>query len=53
MSQNEGLGDLATKLNGQRLHVIVKDSAGKPVGNLHHRLYRIRLNKDGYQLPAK
>ena len=34
LSQMRGLGDLPDKLNGQRLMVIVKDGAGKPVGNV-------------------
>jgi hypothetical protein len=38
MSQNQGLGDLTTKLNGQRVLVIVKDGAGKPVGNARVKL---------------
>jgi hypothetical protein len=38
MSQNQGLGDLTTKLKGQRLMVIVKDGAGKPVGNARVKL---------------
>lgn len=38
MSQNRELGDLPAKLQGQRLLVIVKNAAGKPVGNARIKL---------------
>jgi hypothetical protein len=38
MSQIQGLGDLPAKLQGHRLLVIVKDEAGKPVGNARVKL---------------
>src|SRR5262245_20005500 len=38
MSQNRGLGDLPDKLAGQRLLIIVKDGAGKPVGDARVKL---------------
>ncbi|MBI3408551.1 MAG: VWA domain-containing protein [Planctomycetes bacterium] len=38
MSQDRGLGGLPTKLSGHRLLVIVKDEAGKPVGNARVKL---------------
>ncbi|MBI2807759.1 MAG: VWA domain-containing protein [Planctomycetes bacterium] len=38
MSQKNGLGDFPTKLQGQRLMVIIKDGGGKPVGNARVRL---------------
>ncbi len=37
-SQNRGLGDFPAKMQGQRLMVIVKDGAGKPVGDARVRL---------------
>jgi hypothetical protein len=38
VSQNQALGDLPGKLQGHRLLVIVKDAAGKPVGNARVKL---------------
>jgi Mg-chelatase subunit ChlD len=38
MSQNQGMADLPSKLQGRRLLVIVKDGAGKPVGNARVQL---------------
>ncbi len=38
VSQNQALGDLPGKLQGQRLLVIVKNAAGKPVGNARVKL---------------
>jgi hypothetical protein len=38
MSQRRGLGDLLTTMNGQRLMIFVKDSAGKPVGSARVKL---------------
>src|SRR5439155_661513 len=42
MSQRQGLGDLTSKLQGQRLSISVRDSAGKPVGNA-----RVKLSAGG------
>ncbi len=38
MSQHRGLGDFLTKMQGQRVLVIVKDSGGKPVGDARVKL---------------
>jgi len=38
MSQHRGLGDLPTKLQGQRLMIFVKDGSGNPIGNARVKL---------------
>jgi hypothetical protein len=38
MSQNRGLGDFLTKMQGERVMVLVKDASGKPVGDARVKL---------------